>query len=154
GGIVPAVGSAAPSTPSVSGRPAAGAAPRPAAPENPPQTEAASPPAPVAIPIHYIPRASETAFAYLETIAAQLAATHPAAGVEEDLVAIDAALESLARRRSGVSVADARQGELSDWRQEYLRQDERLATIEARLEKRADEIQSRIEERGALADRW
>jgi small-conductance mechanosensitive channel len=106
------------------------------------------------IPIHYIPRASESVFAYVDTIGEQLAAASPAAEVGRELAAIDAALASVDLRRSKTPEGDARQGELSDWRQEVLRQDERLATLESRIEKQAEVIQARIDECHGLADLW
>jgi potassium efflux system protein len=125
-----------------------------------PAAESASPPAePVAsvqefIPVHYVPRASESVFAYVDTIVDQLTATNPALEAGRELPAIDAALTSLEFRRSNVPEGEARQGEISDWRQELLRQDERLAVLETRIEKRADDIQARLDEHRGLADLW
>ena len=116
-----------------------------------PEAQAASPDS---IPVHYVPRASESVFAYVESIKEQLNATSPAVEAGRELPAIDAALASLDLRRSKVPEGEARQGELSDWRQEVLRQDERLAALESRIEKRSDDIQARIDERRGLADLW
>jgi small-conductance mechanosensitive channel len=106
------------------------------------------------IPVHYVPRASESIFTYVDTIGEQLSGTNPAVEASRELSGIDAALASLEFRRSNVPEGEARQGDLSDWRQELLRQDERLAALETRLEKRADDIQARIDEQRGLAEVW
>jgi potassium-dependent mechanosensitive channel len=149
GSSLPAGGTSAPAPPDQSAAAGPGSAPakqQQAAPQD--TTE------PGAIPFHLVPRASESLLSYFGEVGGQLVATAVVDDVRSDLPAIDAALATLDSQRIKPESDGTRRGDINDRRQEYLRLDERLAGIETRLEKRADEVASRIVEWDGFAELW
>jgi small-conductance mechanosensitive channel len=118
-------------------------------PATPPAVGAVAP-----IPIYAIPRAAEPLLAQFESLSKQAAVPPLVTEVGEALPAVESALAALDRRRTTHPLAEASRGNLTDWRLEYMRNDDRLAALETRLEKRASEFEDRLSEIGAQAELW
>jgi small-conductance mechanosensitive channel len=97
-----------------------------------------------AIPVHLVPRASESLIFYFDEVAAQLSAGAVVEEVRRDLPAIDAALASLDAQRIKPEADGSHRANVNDQRQEYLRL----------VEKRADEVSSRLDEWDGFAGLW
>jgi small-conductance mechanosensitive channel len=127
---------------------AAGDAPAPAAAPD----AAPRPVEPAAIPLPDVIREAEDAYRFLRRLAGRLGEETPLPGLAARLEAVQAAADPALRAAAGIARPEARA--LLDLRQTLLRNEEELASVDARLEDQVRELDGSARELAAMDARW